>query len=194
MKEQSRYLIAVTVGIFVFMTSSKHLRLANACLLLISMAALTGCSSLFGPRDRSALDNIDVNSIKVAGYTVGPNGIDSVQPSSDGSPCVYLEVNHKKRHMERIPMPVEQPMFIGDVIREAKLVDRVGRIDVVIVRATGPNQPPIRLTVDFDSDGKRVMEGQNYSLRPGDRVVVSKNTESTIDRVVGRFMPFAGRK
>ncbi len=173
------------------MTSSKYLRPATGCLLVICAVAMTGCSSLMGPKDRSALDNIDVQSIKAAGYTVGANGIDMTQPSSDGSPCVYLEVNHKKRHMERIPMPVEQPMFIGDVIREAKLVDRVGRIDVVIVRATGPNQPPIRLSVDFDSDGKRVMEGQNYSLRPGDRVVVTKNNESSMDRFLGRYLPFA---
>jgi hypothetical protein len=46
------------------------------------------------------------------------------------------------------------------------------------------NRPPVRLDVDFDDAGKNVMEGQNYSLRAGDHVVIRRD-ESTF---VGEMM------
>ena len=173
------------------MSISKYTVSASNGLVLILSLSLPGCTSLMGSKDRGTLDQLDLQGLKTAGYTVGANGVDTSAPTNNGAPCVYLEVNNKKRHLERIPMPVEQPMFIGDVVREAKLVEKVGRIDVVIVRSTGQNQPPIRLPVDFDGGGKHVIEGQNYSLRPGDHIVVYKNRENGFTRFVDRVIPMA---
>jgi hypothetical protein len=49
------------------------------------------------------------------------------------------------------------------------------------------------MRVDLDSKGRNVMEGQNYSLRPGDRIVVSPNRKTSLDRFMDRLVPFAKR-
>ncbi len=70
--------------------------------------------------------------------------------------------------LERIPLTPEKPTFIDDIVKDAQLVERIGKIDVSIMRPTGPNLPPCRMDVDFDAKGKHVMVDQNYSLRAGD--------------------------
>jgi hypothetical protein len=139
--------------------------------LLLAMAS-TGCSTLLG-RSKGPLDNIDTTSLKMHGYTVGPQGVMQPLPTGEESPSVVLEVNHGKRSFERVPLVPGQPMFIADLVRDAEFQKKIGRVQVKILRPNG-SQAPIRLDVDFDDSGKRVMEGMNYSLRPGDHVVVSR--------------------
>jgi len=38
------------------------------------------------------------------------------------------------------------------------------------------------MDIDFDESGRRVKEGTNYSLRAGDRVVVTKDDSNFISR------------
>ena len=48
------------------------------------------------------------------------------------------------------------------------------------------------MEVDFDATGKRVMEGQNYSLRPGDHVVVSHDERNSLSAMMPS-LPFTKR-
>lgn len=166
-----------------------------AILGLIALCGSTGCSSLFGARQYGPLDNLDRDSLKKQGYAIGPDGTEMpAAVKDDGRPSIVLEVHDGKKHMERIPMPADKPMFIGDIVKDAQLVEKVGRLELVIMRPTGPNLPPVRMMVDFDSQGKYVMEGQNYSLRPGDHVVVRKDSTSSVDRWVQNVAPWTKKK
>jgi len=71
------------------------------------------------------------------------------------------------------------------VIRDAKLHKKVGRIQVRVMRPNG-NAAPVRMDIDFDESGRRVREGTNYSLRPGDRIVVAKDDSSVVSRMLGK--------
>ena len=86
-----------------------------------------------------------------------------------------------------------QSLFIADLIRDAKLQKKIGRIKTTILRPNGKNLPPVRLDVDFDDAGKNVMEGQNYSLRPGDHVVVRHDDQSRLAGMVPDI-PFMNMK
>jgi len=143
-----------------------------ACISLVSMSVLSsGCSTLLG-KTKGPLDNIDTKGLKQAGYTFGEYGAQKPLATDDENPAIVLEVNNGKRHFEKIPLVPGQSLFIADLIRDAKLQKKIGRLKTTILRPNGKNLPPVRLDVDFDDSGKSVMEGQNYSLRSGDHVVI----------------------
>jgi hypothetical protein len=128
--------------------------------------------------------------MKIAGVTKGGGRGRMPFLTENGEPCVILEVRDGKRHMEKIPLRPGEPMFVGDMVADAQLYKRLGKIKLTIIRPTSPNTPPVRLDVDFDSTGQKVMEGQNYSLRPGDHVLVSRDETSIFNEW---FSPFAKR-
>lgn len=151
--------------------------------LVCSALFSTGCSTLLG-KTKGPLDNLDTKGLRQAGYTFGEYGAQKPITTEDGSPAIVLEVINGKRHFEKIPLVPGQSLFIADLIRDAKLQKKIGRIKATILRPNGKNLPPIRLDVDFDDSGKSVMEGQNYSLRAGDHVVVRQNDQSMLAGMV----------
>jgi len=149
-------------------------------LLLLTILILSnGCSTLMG-KNKGPLDNLDTKGLQKVGYTFGEYGANKPILTEDGKPAIVLEVNNGKRHFEKIPLVPGQSLFIADLIRDAKLQKRIGRIRTTVLRPNGTNLPPIRLDVDFDDSGKHVMEGQNYSLRAGDHVVVSPDDRNAL--------------
>lgn len=163
---------------------------------LIACVAITlnsGCSAMMGERNKGPLSNIDMNSLKAAGYAAGSTPA-AVEPSQDGRPTVILEVRDGKKHMERIPLPPDKPTYISDIVKDAKLVEKLGRIDLAIMRPSGTSAPPVRMQIDFDTRGKNVMEDQNYSLRSGDHIIVAPDDTTAIDRLVESVAPWAKKR
>jgi hypothetical protein len=124
---------------------------------------------------------LDIRQLQREGYTLGANGV--LQGGMLDESSVLLEVNDGKKHLEKIPITEGQPMFIADVIRDAQLHKKVGRIHVRVVRPNG-NAAPVRMDIDFDETGRRVREGTNYSLRAGDRIVVTKDDSNFVSRMI----------
>jgi hypothetical protein len=73
---------------------------------------------------------------------------------------------------------------VGDVVRDAQLFKKMGRMKATVLRPNGVNRPPVRLDVDFDDSGKNVMEGQNYSLRAGDHVVIRRDESTFVSEMM----------
>ncbi len=146
-----------------------------------ALLALTGCTSMFSDRSREPVDGLDTRAIRAAGYNIDERGIQRALPPSDGKPAVVLEVRNGKPHFERIPLSADKPTFIQDIVDDAKLVDKLGRIQVTIIRPTGASNPPIRMVADFDTETKRIVVGQNYAIQPNDKIVVSKETRNWLD-------------
>ncbi|MEQ1825788.1 MAG: hypothetical protein ABL921_07565 [Pirellula sp.] len=162
--------------------------ICSACFIL---GSANGCSTLLG-KTKGPLDNLDTTGLKQAGYTFGEYGAHKPITTEDGTPAIVLEVISGKRHFEKIPLIQGQSLFIADLIRDAKLEKKIGRLNATILRPNGANRPPIRMDVDFDDSGKRVMEGQNYSLRAGDHVVVSHDERNMLSNMIPS-MPFLKR-
>lgn len=147
--------------------------------MLLALVSSTGCNLLFGRRGGPGGD-LDLTQLQREGYSLGTNGVMLGGTVDDTS--VLLEVNDGKKHLEKIPMTEGQPMFVADLIRDAKLHKKVGRIHVRVVRPNG-TAAPVRMDIDFDESGRRVKESTNYSLRAGDRVVVTKDESNFISRM-----------
>lgn len=157
----------------------------NPLLLIVALITLvsTGCSALTG-RSKGPLDNLDPASLKMAGYTSGANGLDRPLMTEHGEECIVLDITNGKRQLEKLPLQPGQSLFVGDVIRDANLHKKIGRLKVSVLRPKGKNLPPVRMDVDFDDSGKHVMEGQNYSLRPGDHVIIRPDERSVFANFV----------
>ncbi len=148
-----------------------------------ALLALTGCSSMFGDRSREPVDGLDTRALRAEGYNFDDRGVQRALPADDGKPAVVLEVRNGKRHFERIPLSAEKPTFIQDIVDDAKLVDRIGKIQVTILRPTGPTSPPIRMVSDFDAETKRIVVGQNYAIQPNDKIIVSKDSRNWLNNI-----------
>lgn len=147
-------------------------------LVLAALTTVSGCSSMFGEHSK---DRLDTTAMRAAGYSFDEKGAQRVLPAGDGQPAVVLEVRDRKRHFERIPLAADKPTFVQDIVDDAKLVDRLGKIQVTILRPTGNASPPIRMESDFDAESKRIVTGQNYAVQPNDQILVSKDNRSWLD-------------
>lgn len=161
------------------MISGRHV----ACLVSAIFVSITGCSSLLGDRSKEPGSGLDTRAMRTAGYSFDERGAQRVLPTGDGKPAVILEVRDNKRHFERIPLPAEKPTFVQDIIDDAKLTDRLGKIQVTILRPNGASSPPIRMDADFDPATKRIVAGQNYAIQPNDQILVSKDSRSWLDNL-----------
>ncbi len=148
--------------------------LSRIALVVLASCCFPGCSAMVW-RSKGPLDRIDTTSIKAAGYTMGAYGTEKPLLSDHGEQCVVLDITDGKRHLEKLPMQPGQPLFVGDVVRDADLHKKIGRMKITVLRPNGKNVPPVRMDVDFDDSGRNVMEGQNYSLRPGDHLVIRRD-------------------
>jgi len=147
----------------------------------LGFVSLSGCSLLVG-KQKTPLDNLDTRSMRAAGYSFNEYG--AQRPlTENGEPCVVLEIIDGKRNFERLPLQPGQSLFIADIIRDADLYKRIGKMKVSILRPNGTGRPPVRMDVDFDSKGRNVMEGMNYSLRSGDHVVIRRDDTSAVGEI-----------
>ncbi|MDZ4849153.1 MAG: hypothetical protein SGI77_07645 [Pirellulaceae bacterium] len=162
----------------------KMTRTVLASISVAGIMVIGGCSSMFGDRSKES-GGLDTRAMRAAGYSFDERGAQRVMEageSKDGRPAVILEVRDKKRHLERIPLSPDKPTFVQDLIDDAKLIDRIGRIQVVILRPTGSANPPIRMNADFDPETKRIVTGQNYAIQPNDQIIVSRDTRNWLEK------------
>jgi hypothetical protein len=146
-------------------------------------ALLQGCNALKGDNNREPIKGLDTRLMRAEGYSFDEKGAQRVIPAGDGRPSIVMEIRHGKRQFERVPLAAEKPTYIQDIVDDAKLVDKLGNIQVTILRPTGPTSPPIRMPADFDADTKRIVVGQNYALQANDQLIVTKDTRSWLDNL-----------
>ncbi len=174
-----------------FAASGRWPMLGVSLCLVIS---LTGCQSLLkGDRTRTVAGSLDQESLRMAGGAeVGAAASGFSGTLADGTPAIIMEIRAGKSHLEKIPLPSERPFFVEDLVREAKLVDRLGRIDVTISRPVAGQARPLRMTAKLDAAGKQILPGQNYALHAGDHILITHG-ESPMVSDIKSAIPFLGR-
>lgn len=161
---------------------------------LCLVISLTGCQSLLkGDRSRTVSGSLDQESLRLAGGAeVASAAAGFTGTLADGTPAIIMEIRAGKSHLEKIPLPAERPFFVEDLVREAKLVDRLGRIDVTISRPVAGQVRPLRMTAKLDAAGKQILPGQNYALHAGDHILITHG-ESPMVSDIKSAIPFLGR-
>lgn len=159
--------------------------MAAGAAMLISQ---TGCVTLLGGRVRSP--KLDTSYLEAAGYTIPPGGMPApVGRIASNEQAIVMEVRTagKKPHMERIPLPKDRPMFVEDLVQEAKIHERVGSVAISIMRPTGPNLPPVRMDVKVLETGKCKDLEENYALMPGDHIIVNHDERTGLEMLVDKL-------
>ncbi len=152
------------------------------CLLL-----QTGCLTLSKFMGDRKSPTLDTRLLEMQGYSIPQGGMPSpVAPSSSGAPRVVLEVRDGEKHLESIPLPMDQTLFIEDIVQQARLHDRFGQLMISIMRPTSAGAPPVRLEVRTDDKGKVANVGQNYALLPGDHIVVNSDNRSGLEKFIDK--------
>lgn len=157
-----------------------------AGLLGILLCSQSGCFTL-SSIIRKESSELDTRLLNAQGYSIPPGGMPT-KVSSKGSekPSVVLEIrsDKNKRHVERIPLPMDQGVFVQDIVQQAKLHSKLGPLRVSIMRPSGPMSPPVRLEARTDKHGKTSSLGKNYALLPGDHIIVNEDKRSTLEKLM----------
>ena len=163
-------------------------RIRIYALAVLGSVALTqtGCislSSFMGQRHKSTLDT---TLLEAQGYAIPRGGMPTaVDPELAGKgPHVVLEIRGGARHLESIPLPMDRAVFIEDLVQQARLHDQLGRLSISVMRNNGTGQPPLKMDLRTDDDGKATNIGQNYALLPGDHIIVFEDSRNALERFV----------
>ena len=147
----------------------------------VALLSQTGCLSLL-PKPRRP--KLDTSYLEAAGYSIPPGGMPTPvgRLSGDGL-AIIMEVRgaEDKPHIERIPLPKDRPMFVEDLVREAKISERVGGVNISIMRPTGANLPPVRMDVVVRETGKVKNMEDNYALMPNDHIIVNCDGRTSLE-------------
>lgn len=151
-------------------------------LSLAMVASQSGCISALMGRTRT--NRLDTSYLEASGYSIPPGGMPApVGNASSNGHSIVMEVRGagEKAHLERIPLQPAKPMFVEDLVRDAKISERIGGVTISIMRPVGSNLPPVRMDVRVKDDGKvREME-DNYALMPGDHVIVNYDQRTSME-------------
>lgn len=167
--------------------SNRWLVLAGCTLLCVNQVGCVTFSSLMG---RTRSPTLDTSYLEAAGYSIPPGGMPTPigNTSGDGQSIVMeVRTGSDKPHLEQIPLRKEQPMFIEDLVREAKINERVGGVAISIMRPAGPNLPPVRMDVRVKHDGKVKNMSENYALMPGDHLIVTGDQRTSLEMFFDTF-------
>ncbi|MGY8768370.1 MAG: hypothetical protein ACKVH8_08085 [Pirellulales bacterium] len=167
-------------------------------LLLILMG--TGCS-LFNnetidssqlPPGYQEADNYSMVAPASAMMPIGqmPQGNQPMgmnQPLRQGPPqMVLVEFVPSKGATEFKKVPLRGPMTVQQIIDHTGASARFKRIDVAVSRLPEyPGAAPQKLVSTYDHAKKQVPMSHDYSLRPGDRIVLVENTSGVLDDLFG---------
>ena len=155
-------------------------------LVVLLVCVQGGCISLSQLLSPGKKNPYDTTLLKMQGYSLPPGGgPTAVPPSTISGPRVVMEVRDgKERHMETIPLPSDRSMTVEDLVQEAELHKKLGKVSIAIVRPVGPENPPVRLDVPFDSKGRVKNVGQNYALLPSDHLIVVSDNRSGLEKFI----------
>ncbi|MEZ6135874.1 MAG: hypothetical protein R3C53_13285 [Pirellulaceae bacterium] len=153
--------------------------------LCVLLASQTGCVTLSALMGQKRSPTLDTTLLEMQGYSVPPGGMPSpVAPPNNGQPRVILEIRGDERHIESIPLVADQPLFLEDLVQQAKLHEHFGNLNISIMRPNGPGQPPVRLDACTNSKGRATSVGHNYALRNGDHLIVLSDERSSLEKYI----------
>ncbi|GIW99542.1 MAG: hypothetical protein KatS3mg111_2875 [Pirellulaceae bacterium] len=168
----------------------RRLLLVAGCGALL--ACQPGCLVLdqFIQGGRGERRALDVSHLEAQGYSMPPGGLPtSVTDDASSGPSIVLEVrNGDAPHLERIPLPIDRPVFVQDIVQQANLHKQIGRLQIAIMRPVGPGQPPLRMDVRTDGKGQTTSMGTNYALVSGDHLIVTKDDTGGLGELIMRFL------
>lgn len=106
---------------------------------------------------------------------------------TDGNGMVVVELRRGENSREFLRAPLRENMLVQDALKGSGAISRFHRMNVVLVRKT-PDGHSLRLPVKFDVAKRQVVEMNNYALAAGDKLEVSQDTSTIVDRMIANAL------
>lgn len=141
-----------------------------ACMTLVSLASLVGCSG-FMPVKEESQANLSNTSIGV--YVV--------------------EVRERSGKPESKTKSLPEGLTLNQALTEAGVAGRRGAWEVELIRTNPQNGMRHKMMVDYDATEREVPVEQDYAIYPDDHIIARQSTANPFDDLVGGFFGSPGK-
>jgi hypothetical protein len=146
-------------------------------------------------RQQSSLGGQFIVPIILFATTVGCQSVDLewanpfAEPGGDPSqvaetvpdgPTFQVEIREEGRQSQLTRMPLQNPMYVQQVLERSGALSRYNRVKVEIYRQL-PEGGGHRLDVAFDQNTHRIPPSSDYAIHPDDRVVITEDRSTILD-------------
>lgn len=112
--------------------------------------------------------------------------------AAQAGPQYIVELVDENHHAETKKLPLSEGATVQTAIDASHARSKFSRFHVAISRLPAyPGAAPQKLVSGYDHIAKQVPMEYDYSLRPGDRVVILKDSNNSLDDMFGSIInPF----
>ncbi len=141
-------------------------------LSLVSLAA-TGCHSL---------------------QTTNPAGKAQLsQTAAANVPTFFVEVREGTQEKGRVKqLPLSEPLTVQQLLEKTGTLSQFNRMNITIERPVPGQRMPLKLEIPFDVGSHAVVAGNDYAIRPGDRVIIAEDSRTMVDRFLDQAFQMMG--
>ncbi|MCC9605069.1 hypothetical protein LOC68_24810 [Blastopirellula sp. JC732] len=117
------------------------------------------------------------------------NKSDADAAKVEQGPQYIVEILDENHRGETKKLPLTEGATVQTAIEASRANRKFSRFHVAVSRLPAyPGAPPQKLVSGYDHVGKQVPMEYDYSLRPGDRVVILKDTSNSMDDMFGSVL------
>jgi hypothetical protein len=138
--------------------------------IVAATAALSGCS---------VMESTGSKSLELPGEAAAVPG----EAASQTPASITMEVRPAGKKAELGRVPLDGPTTIQQVLQRARLVKRFRRMDICLMRVARAERH--KLEVKYDHTEGMVDPLYDYALHPGDHLLVTENTTTMFDEMLG---------
>ncbi|TWT31882.1 hypothetical protein [Blastopirellula retiformator] len=124
-----------------------------------------------------------------SGVPLAPQAEPEVAQQAQQGPQYIVELLDENHRGETKKLPLTPGATVQTAIDASQARKKFSRFHVAVSRLPAyPGAPPQKLVSGYDHVGKQVPMEYDYSLRPGDRVVILKDTANSMDDMFGSIL------
>lgn len=130
----------------------------------------------------SGCATVDGTAGGLSKLTAGASAPDARQPAPPAG-AYTIELRSGNRKPEVRQMPLTGPTLVQQSLEQAGAAKRFRRMNIVLIRAAGDERH--KLEVKFDRKLGAVQPLYDYALVPGDHLVVTEDSSTVLDDMLG---------
>ena len=98
---------------------------------------------------------------------------------------VVLEVVGDEERFRVLPLPTgERSVFVSHLLRQTGVLSKLGQVEATLYRYSSDSWAGFPMEVRMSKEGRQVRPESDYALRPGDRLLVEKHSETAVQSLV----------
>ena len=101
---------------------------------------------------------------------------------------VVVELHRGAGVLDRLRVPFKPGMVVQDVLEESRVIDRFSRMTIKLKRRTAGQQSYLPLTAVYDYDKRTVRPESNYSIRPGDFLIITEDRTTATEEIFRQLL------